>query len=77
MLHFSKIKTMLIWAVCAIGVLLSLTNFVKPGTLPDWLPSPRFNLGLDLQGGAYSRRHCRRSAAARWWQEDGDRSPPA
>ena len=53
MLHFSKIKTMLIWAVCALGVLLSLPNFVKPGTLPDWLPAPRFNLGLDLQGGAY------------------------
>lgn len=48
MLHFSKIKTTLIWAVCALGVLLSLPNFVKPGTLPDWLPAPRFNLGLDL-----------------------------
>lgn len=53
MLHFSKIKSILIWVVCALGVILSLPNFVKPGTLPDWLYTPRFNLGLDLQGGAY------------------------
>ena len=53
MLHFSKLKTTLIWVTCALGLLLSLPNFLKPGTLPDWVPQPRFHLGLDLQGGAY------------------------
>ena len=53
MLHFSKLKTVLIWAICGLGILFSLPNFFKPGTLPDWIATPRFHLGLDLQGGAY------------------------
>lgn len=53
MLHFSKIKSVVIWAICAIGFLLSVPNFINPTTLPDWVPQPRFHLGLDLQGGAY------------------------
>lgn len=53
MLHFSKVKTALIWTICALGMLFSLPNFVSPGTLPDPLSPPRFHLGLDLQGGAY------------------------
>ncbi len=53
MLHFSKLKSALIWAVCALGVILSIPNFVKPEAMPEWLPLTRFNLGLDLQGGAY------------------------
>ena len=53
MLYFSKIKTAVIWAVCALGVLFSLPNFVPSANLPTWLTMPRFNLGLDLQGGAY------------------------
>ena len=53
MLHFSKLKSVLIWAVCALGVVMSIPNFVKPEAMPDWLPLSRFNLGLDLQGGAY------------------------
>ncbi len=53
MLKFSKLKTTLIWTVCALGVLCSLPNLIKPGLLPDWVPQPRFHLGLDLQGGAY------------------------
>jgi hypothetical protein len=53
MLHFSRLKTALIWLICAFGVLFSLPNLVRPGTLPDWVPQPRFHLGLDLQGGAY------------------------
>jgi len=53
MLYFSKVKSALIWTVCVLGLLLSLPNFVKPDSLPDWLPVSRFNLGLDLQGGAY------------------------
>ena len=53
MLHFTKFKTILIWTVCALGVLFSIPNLIKPGTVPDWVPMPRFHLGLDLQGGAY------------------------
>ncbi|CCG41980.1 protein translocase subunit SecD [Magnetospirillum molischianum] len=53
MLYFSKVKTTLIWAICALGVLMSIPNFVKPEAMPSWLPLPRTHLGLDLQGGAY------------------------
>ena len=53
MLHFTKLKTTIIWAVCALGVLFSIPNLIKPGQVPDWVPMPRFHLGLDLQGGAY------------------------
>jgi SecD/SecF fusion protein len=53
MLHFSKAKIWMIAAVCALGVLFSLPNFISPGTLPSWVPQHRINLGLDLQGGSY------------------------
>ena len=50
MLHFSRFKTILILGVCLLGILLSIPNLLRPGTLPDWVPQPRVNLGLDLQG---------------------------
>jgi SecD/SecF fusion protein len=53
MLQFTKAKTFLIWAVCLLGVLLSIPSLVGPGRLPDWLPQRHVNLGLDLQGGSY------------------------
>jgi len=53
MLHFSRFKTILILGVCLLGILLSIPNLLRPGTLPDWVPQPRVNLGLDLQGGSY------------------------
>ena len=53
MLHFSRLKTALIIGVCLIGALLAVPNFIKPGVLPAWVPQPRVNLGLDLQGGSY------------------------
>ena len=53
MLHFSRLKTALIFGVCLIGALLAVPNFIKPGVLPAWVPQPRINLGLDLQGGSY------------------------
>jgi SecD/SecF fusion protein len=53
MLHFSRFKTLLILGVCLLGVLLSIPNLLHPGTLPAWVPQPRVNLGLDLQGGSY------------------------
>ena len=53
MLHFSRLKTALIIGVCLVGALLAVPNFIKPGVLPAWVPQPRVNLGLDLQGGSY------------------------
>ena len=53
MLHFSRFKTALILGICLVGSLLSLPNLFTPGTLPHWVPQPRVNLGLDLQGGSY------------------------
>jgi len=53
MLYFSRLKSALVWAICVLGVILSIPNFVKPEAMPGWLPLTRFNLGLDLQGGAY------------------------
>ena len=52
MLHFSKAKIWMIAAVCALGVLFTLPNFISPGTLPSWVPQHRINRGLDLQGGS-------------------------
>jgi SecD/SecF fusion protein len=53
MLHFSKAKIWMIAAVCALGVLFTLPNFIPQGVLPNWLGQHRVNLGLDLQGGSY------------------------
>jgi SecD/SecF fusion protein len=53
MLHFSRFKTLMILGVCLLGILLSIPNLLPPGTLPAWVPQPRVNLGLDLQGGSY------------------------
>jgi len=53
MLRFSRLKTLMIVGVCLAGFLLSLANFLPSGALPSWLPLPRVNLGLDLQGGSY------------------------
>ena len=53
MLHFSRFRSAAIVAICVLGVLLALPNFMAPATLPSWLPQPRINLGLDLQGGSY------------------------
>jgi SecD/SecF fusion protein len=53
MLHFSRSKTLLIIAACALGALLAVPNFLAPGALPTWVPQPRISLGLDLQGGSH------------------------
>jgi SecD/SecF fusion protein len=53
MLHFSRSKTLLILGVCLLGILLAVPNFLAHRTLPPWIPQPRVNLGLDLQGGSY------------------------
>ncbi|MBD0416544.1 protein translocase subunit SecDF [Oryzicola mucosus] len=56
MLYFSRWKTILIWAVVALGVILSLPNILPQSTLdslPGWAPKRTMTLGLDLQGGSH------------------------
>ena len=51
MLHFSRLKTALIFGVCILGALLCLPNLF-PAPAP-WLPWRQVHLGLDLRGGSY------------------------
>ncbi|MGB3500025.1 MAG: protein translocase subunit SecDF [Mesorhizobium sp.] len=56
MLHFTRLKTFLIWGVVALGVLFSMPNLLSQATLdslPGWVPSRPMTLGLDLQGGSH------------------------
>jgi len=51
MMYFSRVKTLSILAVCALGFLLCLPNlFDAPNA---WIPWRRVHLGLDLRGGSY------------------------
>jgi preprotein translocase subunit SecD len=51
MLYFSRLKTALILAVCALGVLLSIPNLAPAPAA--WIPWHGIRLGLDLRGGSY------------------------
>ena len=53
MLYFSRLKSVLILGACLLSIVLCIPSFLKPGLLPDWVPQPKINLGLDLQGGSY------------------------
>src|ERR1051325_2644809 len=56
MLYFANWKVLLICAVCALGVLLSLPNLFTPAqlaALPRWIPHKQVALWLDLRGGSY------------------------
>src|SRR5271169_5389278 len=56
MLYFANWKILLICAICALGVLLSVPNLVNPAflaQLPDIVPHKQVALGLDLRGGSY------------------------
>jgi protein-export membrane protein SecD len=56
MLYFANWKVILICAICAIGVILSIPNlFAKKqlAQLPSFLPHEQVALGLDLRGGSY------------------------
>ena len=56
MLYFENWKIILICAICALGVLLSLPNLFSPSflaQLPSWVPHKQVALGLDLRGGSY------------------------
>ncbi len=51
MMYFSRLKTLLVLAVCALGVLFALPNVV-PAPFPG-APWRALHLGLDLRGGSY------------------------
>ncbi|MEM9733760.1 MAG: protein translocase subunit SecD [Pseudomonadota bacterium] len=56
MLHFTRWKIASILMVVLFGALLALPNLMSDNALkaaPDWLPSSKINLGLDLQGGVH------------------------
>ncbi|MDR2107055.1 MAG: protein translocase subunit SecD [Holosporaceae bacterium] len=53
---FAKWKEVLIWCVCAFGILFSLPNILPQSflkALPSWMPNQKVSLGLDLRGGAH------------------------
>ncbi|MCO5145798.1 MAG: protein translocase subunit SecDF [Aquamicrobium sp.] len=56
MLHFSRWKTISIWLVVFLAVIVSAPNLLPQSTLaslPNWLPKQQLTLGLDLQGGSH------------------------
>lgn len=55
-MQFSKWKEMLVYGICAFGILFSMPNFVSQQfleSMPGFLPSRKISLGLDLRGGAH------------------------
>jgi protein-export membrane protein SecD len=56
MLYFANWKIILICAICAAGVVLSIPNLFTEqqlAAMPSWLPHKQVALGLDLRGGSY------------------------
>jgi SecD/SecF fusion protein len=56
MLFFSRWKVIMVLAVCAAGILLTLPNLLSrqdAASLPKFLPHQQLNLGLDLRGGSH------------------------
>jgi protein-export membrane protein SecD len=53
MFFFTPARMWAVLAVCILGALLCLPNFVPQGSLPSWVPHRTVNLGLDLRGGSY------------------------
>ena len=54
MLHFSKMQTILILLLSALGIAFAMPNLVS--TMKSWsdpLPNKSLHLGLDLQGGSH------------------------
>jgi protein-export membrane protein SecD len=51
MLYFTRLKTLLIAGICALGIVFILPNLIhRPAS---WLPWQQVHLGLDLRGGSY------------------------
>ncbi|WP_176084049.1 protein translocase subunit SecDF [Martelella sp. HB161492] len=56
MLYFSRWKTVLIWLVVLIGIVVAAPNLISDqqlAKLPGWVPDSKVTLGLDLQGGSH------------------------
>ncbi len=56
MLHFSRFKIFAILLIVATGIAYALPNLFSRQALeglPDWVPSQKLHLGLDLQGGSH------------------------
>ena len=56
MLYFSRWKTTLIWLAVLASVVFAFPNLLsqqQADSLPEWAPSKKLTLGLDLQGGSY------------------------
>jgi SecD/SecF fusion protein len=56
MLYFSRWKTISIWLVVLLAVIVAAPNTLPRSmldALPDWLPKRQLTLGLDLQGGSH------------------------
>lgn len=56
MLYFSRWKTISIWLVVLLAVIVAVPNTLPRNVLdalPDWLPKRQLTLGLDLQGGSH------------------------
>jgi preprotein translocase subunit SecD len=56
MLQFSSWKQATVIAICLLGILLVVPNFISKerlDQLPGWFPRTQLNLGLDLRGGAH------------------------
>ena len=56
MLHFTRLKSLLILFACLVSVLFALPNLFTKEQLASWprfLPTKQMPLGLDLQGGAH------------------------
>ncbi len=56
MLYFSRWKTLFIWFVVAMSVVVAAPNLFSDEQLaefPSFLPTKKVTLGLDLQGGSH------------------------
>ena len=56
MIHFSRWKIILIFALCTLGMVLAAPNLFSKQQLagfPGWVPKSTLNLGLDLRGGSH------------------------
>lgn len=56
MLYFSRWKTVFIWFVIAVSMLIAAPNLFtneQLAKLPSWFPTHKVTLGLDLQGGSH------------------------
>jgi protein-export membrane protein SecD len=63
MMYFSRLKTLLVLAVCLLGALICLPNLLPQPA--SWVPWRQVRLGLDLRGGSYLLMQVDMQAVAR------------